>query len=268
MQKEQSKNTETIWTILNATSECPHHTCDGTGISWSMNNKTLETRAQYCKCRNETVRNKRLSFANIPEEFSELTIKSFDSRVYTSKTDRALAATSKKITANYIRNFEKFKDTGKGLYYYSETRGSGKTRLAVSLGNVLLNNKIQEVRFITTLDLLREIRNTYNTESKYTESQLIEGITSTEILILDDIGVERPTDWVNEILFNIFDTRVKYKKITICTSNCSIESLEHDKRLISRLYKMCIPVKMPEEDIRKMQSKEENRELQDLLLRD
>ena len=124
-----------------------------------------------------------------------------------------------------------------------------------------------QVKFITTLDLLKEIRNTYNKNTQYTESQLIESINSVQVLIVDDIGVEQPTNWVNEMLFSIFDTRMKYNKITIFTSNCSIENLQHDERLKSRIFKMAIPVKMPEEDVRKGQSKRDNEELQNILLR-
>lgn len=266
MQKEQLKNTEEHWEILNATTDCPYGECDGSGMTWLKNNKTFETKARYCKCREEKIQNQRLSFANIPKEFSELTINSFDVNIYSKNINKELACSAKKITANYVKNFETFEAKGKGLYYFSETKGSGKTRLAVSLGNALLSVKHKQVKFITTLDLLIEIKNTYNKGSEFTESQLIESITGVNILIIDDIGVEQPKAWVNEILFNIFDTRMKYNKVTIFTSNCALEQLNHDDRLKSRIFKMAIPIKMPEEDIRKIQSKEENRMLQDLLL--
>lgn len=252
---------------MNATSNCPYGKCNGEGII-ELINSNGEFKMQYCKCREERIYNNRLKFANIPEEFESLTIKAFDINIYKNEESKAFAAAAKKMTANYIKNFEKFKEMGKGLYYYSETKGSGKTRLAVSLGNVLLKNLRQQVKFITCSDLLKEIRNTYNEQSKYTENQLIEGINNVAILIIDDIGVERPSSWVNEMLLNIFDNRMKYKKITIFTSNCIIENLKHDERIKSRLNKMCIPVKMPNEDIRKYLAGIENRELQDLLLND
>lgn len=250
---------------MNATSNCPYKKCDGSGLIQMINNLG-EFKVQYCKCREEKIYSNRLKFANIPNEFESLTIKSFNTNLYKNKESEVLGITAKKMTANYIKNFGKFKEIGKGLYYYSETKGSGKTRLAVSLGNVLLKNLKQQVKFITCSDLLKEIRNTYNNQSQYTESQLVESINNVSILIIDDIGVEKPSSWVNEMLFNIFDNRMKYKRITIFTSNCIIEDLQHDDRLKSRLNKMCIPIKMPEEDIRKYLGKKENRELQDLLL--
>ncbi|MEY8763401.1 MULTISPECIES: ATP-binding protein [Clostridium] len=265
--KEQKKLPGDIWKILNATSDCPYHMCDGSGIIFMQNRETLETKAKYCKCKEQLIYSQRLQFANIPSEFSSLTVNSFDTQIYKTQADRETAKTAKIMTANYIKSFEKFREKAKGLYYYSSTRGSGKTRLAVSLGNALLKVRHMQVKFITTLDLLKEIRNTYNKNTQYTESQLIESINSVQVLIVDDIGVEQPTNWVNEMLFSIFDTRMKYNKITIFTSNCSIENLQHDERLKSRIFKMAIPVKMPEEDVRKGQSKRDNEELQNILLR-
>ncbi|OOM17160.1 DNA replication protein DnaC [Clostridium saccharobutylicum] len=258
---------ETSFKILNASSSCPYNECDGSGISLVVNEATRETKGRYCRCREERIYNNRLSFANIPSEFTSLTINSFNTNLYKKQESINTAAAAKKMTVNYIRQFEKFQELGKGLYYYSDTKGSGKTRLAVSLGNVLLKHLKKQVKFITCSDLLKEIKNTYNQDSQYTESQLIESLNQVDILIIDDIGVEKLTSWVNEMLFSIFDNRMKYKKITIFTSNCIIEDLEHDERIKSRLTKMCVPIKMPEEDIRKYLAIDENRELQDLLLR-
>lgn len=267
MQEEQLKNTEINWTIFNANTNCPYNECDGSGMSILINNTTKETKGRYCKCREEKIYNNRLKFANIPNEFTSLTINSFDTNLYKEPSSKNIAIAAKKMTANYIKEFEKFQELGKGLYYYSDTKGSGKTRLAVSLGNVLLQHLKKQVKFITCSDLLKEIKNTYNSDSKYTESQLIESINNVDVLIIDDIGVEKLTSWVNEMLFGIFDNRMKYRKITIFTSNCIIEDLEHDQRIKSRLTKMCVPIKMPEEDIRRCLAVDENRELQDLLLR-
>lgn len=267
MQSEVKNSTEISYKILNASTNCPYNECDGSGISLVVNETTRETKGIYCKCREQKIYNNRLQFANIPSEFTSLTIKSFDTSLYKNQESKNTAIAAKKMTANYIKQFEKFQELGKGLYYYSNTKGSGKTRLAVSLGNVLLSHLKKQVKFITCSDLLKEIKNTYNQESKYTESQLIEGINNVDILIVDDIGVEKSTSWVNEMLFSIFDNRMKYRKITIFTSNCIIEDLDHDERIKSRLNKMCVPIKMPEEDIRMYLSKDENRELQDLLLK-
>lgn len=265
-QEEQPKNTEPTWRILNATSSCSYKKCDGSGQIQMLNETTGEFKVQYCKCRQEKIYNDRLICANIPVEFESLTVNSFNTNLYKNQKSKDIATKSKTMVVNYVKSFGKFQELGKGLYFYSATKGSGKTRLAVSLGNVLLKNLKQQVKFITCSDLLKEIKNTYNKNSKYSESQLVDSINKVNILIIDDIGVERPTKWVNEMLFNVLDNRMKYNKITIFTSNCNVEELEHDERLKSRLTKMCIPIKMLEEDIRKFLAYGENESLQDMLL--
>lgn len=252
--------------MLNATSKCPYGECDGLGVTYKIDRETGIQWSEICKCKKDEIQDGRLKFANIPTEFDELTVRSFETNIYKSQESTILAINAKKSVANYINNFEKFVDYGKGLYFYSATRGSGKTRLAVSLGNVLLKQMHKQVKFVTSIDLLNEIKSTFDDKSEYTQSQLIESINGVDILIIDDIGVEKPTDWVNEVLFGIFDNRMKYKKITIFTSNCSMDELKHDDRLKSRITKMCIPIKMPDEDIRRKKSKTENEILQDLLL--
>ena len=266
MQDEQPKSMEPTWKILNATSDCSYKKCDGSGQIQMLNETTGEFKVQYCKCREEKIYNDRLKCANVPEEFGALTVNSFNTNLYKKEESKNIASNAKTMIVNYVKSFGKFQDLGKGIYFYSATKGSGKTRLAVSLGNVLLRNLKQQVKFITSSDLLKEIKNTYNKDSKYTESQLVDSINKVNILIIDDIGVERPTNWVNEMLFSILDNRMKYNKVTIFTSNCSVEKLEHDERLKSRLTKMCIPIKMPEEDMRKSLAYKENESLQDMLL--
>lgn len=252
--------------ILNASSDCPYGKCDGRGMVQLINDDTKEIYCKVCQCAEDRNQKDRLKFANIPSEFEKLTVNSFDTRCYSTAISNDVATKAKTMVANYIREYAEFEELGKGLYFYSKTRGSGKTRLAVSLGNVLLNSIKRQVRFITSTDLLKEIRNTYNKETEYTESQIIEAVNQVDVLIIDDIGVERPNPWVNEIMFGIFDNRMKYKKITIFTSNCQIEELNHDERIKSRLAKMCIPVKMPDEDMRKNFAQSENERLQERLL--
>ena len=211
------------------------------------------------------IQNNMLKFAMIPTEFEGMTVNSFDTSFYEGH-EREKAITAKKIIASYIQNFEKMQELGKGLYLYSRQRGSGKTRLAVSTGNAIIKAYKQRVRFITTLDLLGSIKETYNDESKYTEQKLVGEYCEIPVLILDDVGVENTKPWVSEIFFKILDTRMTYRKITIVTSNLSIDNLKHDERIKSRLEKTSIVVQMPEQDIRRKIGQQENIDIINQLL--
>lgn len=246
-----------------ATSNC--ELCNG--IGWIFDSSSNS--AKKCKCYEELIQANRLKFAMIPDEFKDLTVKSFNTQLYTGKNIE-IAKLAKKTVIGYLNQFEKMQEMGKGLFLHSTTRGSGKTRLIVSCGNALIKTHKQRVRFITTLDLLGRIRDTYNRKKNddeaYTEQQLLNEFCEIPVLILDDIGTEKDTPFVTEVFFKILDTRMTHKKVTLITSNLNIEELKHDERIKSRLRKMVIRVQMPEEDIRKQIGAQENDDLINMLL--
>lgn len=210
---------------------------------------------------------KRLRFANIPEEFKDLTVNSFRTDWYKTEISQARAIRAKRAAMNFIKEFETFRDKGKGLYFYSYVKGSGKTRLAVSIGNALISVHKVGVKFITTIDLLNEIKRTWDKESKYSQSELLDAINNIQVLILDDIGVESPKDWVSEVMYSILDNRMTKKKITIFTSNAKVEELRHEDRIKSRIDKMAFPIYLPDESIRADIARKENEEFANVLFR-
>jgi DNA replication protein DnaC len=242
------------------TTDCPFNLCDGTG--YLVRGDT----AYLCKCYAQQDIDRCFRSASIPEEFTGLSIASFDVNLYQLPKSRARAAESKRIAINYVKEFRKVQEMGKGLYFYSAKAGSGKTRLAASVANALVKTHHARVKFITAKDLLGDIMNTYNSEVKTTESELIDAVRHVDVLIMDDIGVEKQTDWVEGILYAVFNSRMTSKKITIFTSNCTIEGLQHHERIRSRINRMVLPVWLPEEEVRKELARAENEQLQKLLL--
>lgn len=240
-------------------SKCQYETCDGSGVY--VNEKGC---AEFCKCREDAILESKLEFAKIPEEFKNLKVADFDTSLYSGK-EKHTANMARKAIVQYIKNYEEFKGKGKGLYLYSNTKGSGKTRLVASLGNALVSTYKERVRFITTLDLLDEIKATYNRESALSENEILSAIKEVDVLILDDIGVEGDSPWVQEKLYSILNGRMINNLVTIFTSNSRVEELKQDERIKNRLEKMAIPIKMPEQSIRTRLAKEENEELQSLL---
>jgi DNA replication protein DnaC len=254
---------------LNAISKkCPNGRCDGLGNIVYQNTETFEKFWDYCEdCRTKRIMQDKVLFANIPEEFKDLTISSFDLNFYKTDISKKRAADAKKMVANYVRNFEKYKSQGKGLYLYSKVTGSGKTRLAVSLGNALLKKKNVSCKFISTINLLKSIQSTFGNKEGLTTDKLIQAVKNVDVLILDDIGAESPTSWVAELFLNLIDDRTVGRKITIYTSNCSIEQLKHDIRTRERINRSCASIWMPEENVREKLATVENQEMTTELLK-
>lgn len=251
---------------MKSPSKCKYGLCDGQGRIIKEDPETGIVKAKNCKCVKDLIHENRLKFAKIPEEFQNLTVNSFRTDLYKTDEGQAMATRAKQACGKYVKEYEYFSSNGKGLYFYSETKGSGKTRLAISVGNALMNVKDVRARYITTLDLLGEIKKTYSRESMETETEIINAVNTVDCLILDDVGVEdgeRP--WIKEKMFQILDYRMTRNKVTIFTSNVPVDQLKHDDRIKNRIERMAIPVKMPEESIRSDLSAKENEEMSQIL---
>lgn len=141
---------------------------------------------------------------------------------------------------------------GIGLYFYSSTKGSGKTRMVCSLANELIEKHQKQVKFSTSMKILDEIKSTWG--KRYspdkTEEQLIDELARADILIIDDFGTETEKDWVNEKYYEIIDGRYTSRKITIFTSNYCISRLNYDERITNRILERSLEIPFPEESVR------------------
>ena len=133
--------------------------------------------------------------------------------------------------------------TKSGLFFYSKA-GAGKTHLAVSIARHLIEQKQIAASFIRVVDLFLNIRQTYNADESYrTESEmgLLRKYTTTPLLILDDLGAEKTSEWVRQILYQIIDSRWIDEKPFIITSNLTLQELaiRFDDRISSRIAGAC-----------------------------
>ncbi len=229
-----------------------------------------------CECKKIKLLRKKLHNAKLPEEFREATVKSFEIDIYDLQESKERATSAKLIAGNFVKKFDKMLEQGKGLYLYSSIKGSGKTRLAASILNAVVKvhdnqNKPISVYYSSTADLLAEIKKTFDKDSNIKTSDLIDSVKNVDLLVLDDIGVEKVGDWVEETFTRVLDYRLQNLKVTIFTSNLEIAHLDikyPNGRISSRIEKMTYPVKMPEEKIRSKLAQKENEELLEILLDD
>jgi len=225
--------------------------------------------ASPCECLSSRILENKLQFANIPKEFKEYTVESFDLGLYTTPDAREKAEMAKLLCTNYIREFPGILEDGKGLYMYSRTKGSGKTRMAASIANDVISRYMISAKFATTLQILDEIKKTWHEKlgKDAGEQEFLADIIRVPVLVIDDIGVEKPTEWVNEKFYSILNGRMIKKQVTIFTSNCEMEKLLFDDRIINRIMKMALPVPFPDESVRTALARAENKELYNRLLR-
>ncbi|KZD53641.1 ATP-binding protein [Bacillus pacificus] len=176
---------------------------------------------------------KLFSISNLGERFSKSTFESF--------LDRNGSETAYKVAVKYVKTFKEWK--GESLLLWGEP-GNGKTHLAAAIVNEL-SKKGYIVVFQSVPELLQRIRSTFNSENKENETQIMRALLECDLLILDDIGAEKTTEWVEEKLFNIIDGRYRKELPTLYTSNLEPKELKHQvgKRSYDRMVETSLTVK-------------------------
>ncbi len=144
---------------------------------------------------------------------------------------------------------DNFSDESQGIRL-TGNYGCGKTHLTASIIHRLAEQGIGGV-FVVVPELLRAIRRGYNSPNEDSE-KLISLAEEAPLLVLDDLGAEKPSDWVREQLYIIINRRYENMLPTIVTTNCSTQELVErvGQRTVSRLIAMTTPYKITAKDYR------------------
>jgi DNA replication protein DnaC len=131
-------------------------------------------------------------------------------------------------------------------------QGVGKTGLAICAMRERVGSTHCEALFLTSPDLLDRIRETYNRERGEAgprEAQVMEAVKSVALLVVDDLGAEKVSDWVEEKLFALVNHRNNYELATIFTSNLPQGELDGHvgPRISQRLAEMCLVLRFPDD---------------------
>ena len=142
----------------------------------------------------------------------------------------------------------------KGFFLWGAP-GTGKSYFSYIALNYLIFRTLRAGRFISiSSQFFQRIRDTFNEESVRhgQASTMVEALSNVPYLVLDDIGVQRNTDWELEMLYNLIDARYANRRLTIITSNESVHDLKDlaSGRLYSRFVEMCHLVHLNAEDYR------------------
>ena len=234
--------------------------CKGRGYILTTDEKGYEY-AEECKCGliEQSRQNSKLRFASIPEIYKDVSLKDMRYSYYKKQESKDVFRAAAGFVKWYLDNLDENIENGKGIYLWSNTKGSGKTMLATALGNELINKHKRFVKFATSLDILDEIRATYDPHSETQESKLLNDLATSEFLIIDDFGTERVSEWAGEKFYQIVNKRYINKKVTIYTSNYDLKTLKYDDRITNRMRERTYLVHFPEESVREFISQQENR---------
>jgi DNA replication protein DnaC len=226
---------------------CPY--CDDTG--WKPIDDpggSGPRRVTRCECWRTRVASEHLATASIPARYRHCTLDSF--QVYNPSLVAAVAAGRRFLDA--------FPSSDRGLLLLGPA-GVGKTHIAVGVLREAISRTGATGLFCDTRDLLRTIRSTYDPVVRTSEVSVLRPVMEAELLVLDDLGAERPTDWVEETMNLIVNTRYNQRRLTLFTSNYSDVPDQTDPnsllgrigfRMRSRLHEMCAVVEIDAADFR------------------
>lgn len=151
----------------------------------------------------------------------------------------------------FVRDFPQRLAAGEGLLFTGPF-GSGKTRLAAAVLNEVQERHQAAVRGEVVPDLLQRLRTTYDPQAADSEDRILQPLLRASLLLLDDIGAERVSEWVQERLFLVIDHRYRRRLPTLFTTNLHPDDLEErlGGRIVSRIVGMARLVRISSEDYR------------------
>jgi DNA replication protein DnaC len=235
--------------------------CHGTGFE--IVDRDGREFAQPCSCRRGAAGKggeDALSRCRIPPRYEHCSLESFEPG---SASLRAALEKAVAFCESYPHLGE---DEGLGLLF-SGDNGVGKTHLAAAVLRELVTRKGASGQFWDFHALIREIKSSYDPETRTTELMVLQPVVETDVLVLDDLGAWKMTDWMNDTLFFVLNGRYMAKRPTVITTNYQDVTREEvlaadplrrkeflveriGQRLRSRLMEMCLVVRIQGSDHR------------------
>lgn len=157
-----------------------------------------------------------------------------------------------KLCLRYANHFDEMLAKNQGLLFYGGV-GTGKTFAAACIANHLLNQRIPVI--MTSFVKLLESMQGFSED----DSALIARLNRAKLLIIDDLGAERSTDYALEKVYDIVDSRYRAKLPIILTTNLSMTELKESTdirytRIYDRIFEMCYPMRFKGQSWRKVEA--------------
>ncbi len=219
--------------------------------------------ATDCVCRIARRAARMVEQARIPQRYAHCTLEDYETQF--PSADRSLGRALMQAR-NFVKAYP-LETEGKGLLLTGSI-GVGKTHLAVGMLQALISDRGAKGLFVDYRDLLKQVQNSYNKSVSATELEVLAPVFEAEVLVLDELGASKPTDWVWDTVAHILNTRYNDRRTTIITTNYANlepgvaasgpkaavrEETLGDRigeRMRSRLQEMCVAVEVHGADFR------------------
>ena len=156
---------------------------------------------------------------------------------------------------SYVEHWSEMKATATGLLLWGNV-GTGKSFFAGCIANALLDQGVP-VLMTNFSRILNALTGMFSDD----RNKYIDSLNHYSLLIIDDLGMERGTEYALEQVFNVIDARLRSNLPLIVTTNLTLDELKHPadlahERIYSRVLERCIPLKIDNQNIRQMKAQE------------
>jgi len=192
---------------------CPQ--CAGSG--WKVVPGAADGAVARCDCRVQARGGAMIAAARVPKRYEHCELSNFTTDFPGADRSIALAQIS---ATRFVQEFDP--RDGKGLLLVGGI-GTGKTHLAVGILKELIATRGRTCLFCDYRELLKQIQNSYNDSVQATELQVLRPVFEADVLVLDELGAVKPSEWVWDTVSLILNTRYNDNRTTIITTNFADE---------------------------------------------
>lgn len=229
-----------------------------------------EERTPYCLCKCETEKRdreeqerKKIEFLREVKANRKAGFPEADMQEWNFANDDMSNEKITKAMKNYVNNFPELLKGGKGLLLYG-TVGTGKTYAACEVANALID-KGYPALVTNFARLTNTIQGMYEGKQEY-----IDSLNRYALLVIDDLGAERKSEFMQEMVFNIIDSRYRAGLPLIITTNLSIQEIKEpsdigNNRIYDRILERCFPVEISGASRRRKAVRENYNDMKNLL---
>lgn len=186
--------------------------------------------ARPCGCQRRDVLPRLIEAAGIPARYRHCRLSNFHVSSGKSRQEPQLVA-ARKAAQEYVDEFlqEGIGFRQSGLLFVGPP-GGGKTHLAVAVLLELIERFQLHGRFVEFTSLIHQLQSTFDSGSQESKRQVLDPLSETPFLVLDELGAQQPTPWVKDILYLIINARYTRRLPTLFTTNYRLDSDAEPKK--------------------------------------